>query len=98
MDILRVLALYSPSFNSCASAPKDLLSIASWGASDAGTKARATNTLLVLRALSNMFVSPAGQSTMVAAAEQGFFPELIKGRPWTDLGNAKQPYATIALK
>lgn len=35
---------------------------------------------------------------MVAAAEQGIFADLIKGRPWGDLGNAKQPYATIALK
>jgi hypothetical protein len=35
---------------------------------------------------------------MVAAAGEGIFADLIKGRPWADLGNAKQPFATIALK
>lgn len=98
VDILRVLALFSPSFAACPSVPQDLLKIAGWDVSGTVPKARATNTLLALRALANMFSTAAGQATMVTAAEQGFFPELVKGRPWADLGNAKQAYATIALK
>lgn len=97
VDILRVLALFSPSFAACASVPQDLLKIAGWDVSGTVPKARATNTLLALRALANMFSSSPGQATMVAAA-QGLFPELVKGRPWADLGNAKLAYATIALK
>ncbi|BEJ16389.1 hypothetical protein CspHIS471_0509940 [Cutaneotrichosporon sp. HIS471] len=97
VDILRVLALYSPAFAGCADVPKALLVMAGWGSTGPVEKARATNTLLALRALANMFNSAAGQSTMVAAAGQGIFADLIKGRPWAGLGNAKQPFATIAL-
>ncbi|CAK9781176.1 PFU-domain-containing protein [Cutaneotrichosporon oleaginosum] len=97
VDILRVLALYSPAFAGCAEVPKSLLSMAGWGGTGPVDKPTATNTLLGLRTLANMFNSGAGQSTMVAAAEHGILAELIKGRSWADLGNAKQPFATIAL-
>lgn len=72
--------------------------MAGWTSTGPVEKARATNTLLALRALANMFNCATGQRTMVAAAEQGIFADLIKGRPWADLANAKLPFATIALK
>lgn len=35
---------------------------------------------------------------MAAAADNGLIVELVKGRKWEEVGNAKQPLASIALK
>lgn len=96
--MLRAAALLSPALGSSASATTDLLRAGGWGEPWTATKPRSTNQLLALRALANLFSTPEGRKVMAAAAENGLLVELVKGRRWAEIGTAKQPLATIALK
>jgi hypothetical protein len=53
--------------------------------------------MLALRALANLFSTPAGRKTMAAAGES-VLENLVNGRKWAEVGTAKQPLATVALK
>lgn len=98
IDLLRVLALLSPAFGGISSAPGDLLQAAGWGAQLSTAKMAPTNQVLAMRTLANLFLTGNGRQTMLAVAEQGFLLELVKGRKWAEVGTAKQPLATVALK
>lgn len=87
----------SPKLGGHASAPADLLRIASWGSAWSDAKMRATSQMLALRALANLFSTPAGRKTMAAAGES-VLENLVNGRKWAEVGTAKQPLATVALK
>lgn len=98
LDVLRALALLSPALGSVSSGPADLLKAGGWGDAWVQTKPQTTNQLLAVRALANLFNTAQGRKTMAAASEQGLLVELTKGRKWAEVGNARQPMATVALK
>lgn len=98
IDLLRAVALLSPALGSVPAAPIDLLQAAGWGETWNPSKPRATNQLLAMRALTNLFNTTQGRSVMAAAGQAGVLAELRRGRQWEQIGTAKQPLATIALK
>lgn len=83
---------------SVPAAPIDLLQAAGWGEAWDPSKPRATNQLLAMRALANLFNTAPGRAVMAAAGQAGVLTELRRGRDWDQVGSAKQPLATIALK
>lgn len=98
IDLLRAVALLSPALGSTPATPIDLLQAAGWGEPFNASKPGATNQLLAMRALANLFNTAQGRAVMAAAGQAGVLTELRKGRKWAEVGTAKQPLATVALK
>lgn len=98
LDLLRAAALLSPALASTPSVALNLLQASGWGEAWNASKPRATNQLLAMRALANLFNTPQGRMTMAATAQAGLLTELCRGRKWDEVGTAKQPLATVALK
>lgn len=98
VDVLRVLALLSEAFGAEESAPNSFLAVADWGRAWSGSKAQSTNTLLGLRGLANLFNTSTGLDSVATAVHQGLLEKLVSGRQWSELGTAKQPFATVAMK
>lgn len=98
IDLLRAVALLSPKLGATPAAPIDLLQACGWGEPWQASKPRSTNQLLAIRALANLFNTAQGRAIMAAAGQAGVLTELRRGRKWDEVGTAKQPLATVALK
>lgn len=95
LDLLRCLAAISPGLGALPSPPR-LFAVCDWDASTPSDKTRDTNSILVLRALANLFCTKQGRGTMEKQA--GEVLARLKAREWAKVGKGKLPASTIALK